>query len=281
MATQRCGSPDGRRRAASSHTAYVFDEPAAFERTAARYLSAGVASGHRIVYAASGDLGPARRELRRFVDLDRLEASGAAVVASLDDVYDRDGAPAEQVGAYASATQRALDAGFRGLRAAVDVSSLVRGRHDWSAFAGYEHRMDRAMAAGLRFTAMCGYDRTRVEPHVCDTAGSLHPESIGDRAGVHVFHRDDGRLTVVGEVDATSRVWEESLGLVLVAACELGDAAVDVDASELTFVDHRALLWLDETAMAVGLRVRIHAPTPALVRVHALVPTFAVELVLK
>ena len=280
MAWPSHASAEGRRRPTSSHTAFVFDEPAAFERVAARYLADGVASGHQVVYAAAGDLEPVRRELRRFVDLDDLEASGGVLVAALDDVYDRSLPASDQVGAYSGATQRSLEAGYRGLRAAVDVSALVRGRHDWQAFAGYEHRMDRAMADGLPFTAMCGYDRTRVEPHVCDTVGCLHPASVGDRAGVHLFRRSDGRLTVAGEVDATSVVWEAASGLVLLAAGHLGDEVVDVDAAELTFIDHRALLRLDESAMAAGLRVRVHAATPALVRVHALVPTYATELVL-
>ncbi len=191
--------------------------------------------------------------------------TGAVQISSLDSTYATGAVvdPAGQVGFYATATAQALAAGYTGLRVAADVTPLVRTPAQLDAFARYEHLVDHFMAAHP-MSAICGYDVGELGVNTVAQLACMHAEA---QEGLTPFHlhghaRDGNAAALTGELDMQAR----SLWPLALQRSELRPAggSISIDATDLTFIDHRSLFDIADYAenhdTTVVLRTRLATP---------------------
>jgi MEDS: MEthanogen/methylotroph, DcmR Sensory domain len=229
------------------HLCRVVNDHAAFRETAVAFLADGLARGLRVRYVAAGDDDALRAELAPLQRLPAFHRPGAVEVQSVGGAYLQD-TPAlppvdEQVAVWAGACAAALADGFAGFRAAADCTPLVHTPEQLEAFARYEHQIDRLMTT-LPLSGLCGYRRAELDEDVLTQLACLHPG--GDPAPFRVHAVPDADVAVSGELDITT----VDLFATTLDRTGVPDAAAElvVDATALTFTDHRNLLVLEHLA---------------------------------
>ena len=235
----------GRDLGEHDHLCWSYDSDDDFLARAVEFLTDGAALGQRITYVGEAPEGELIERLRVLDGFDELLKRGAAGVVSTGAMYEAGEVvgPSAQVQAYAAATHDAVAAGFNGLRVAAEATSLVRTEAQRTAFARYEHLIDRAMRT-MPFAAMCGYDRRVLDPVALTEIACLHPLATVETAPFRVFAVDGADLALAGEVDtmtapAFARARHHAVPTV-------DGHWLDVDASTLSFIDHTGLLALDD-----------------------------------
>ncbi|MEU7527221.1 MEDS domain-containing protein [Saccharothrix sp. NPDC042600] len=234
------------------HVCWSYDDIADFRDRAREYLAEGLALGQRVRYVTAGD------DTGVLSGFEEALASGAAQITSLGDTYASGSVvvPEDQVRAYAAATEEALAAGHTGLRVAAEATPLVRTPTQLAAFLRYEHLVDRYMAE-RPFSAMCGYDTTQLDGPAITKLAGVHP--CANRPAPFRLHavavRPDGDsgpaggvFELGGELDASGH---ELLGALL-ERIDAGPGGLVVHAPELSFIDHRGLLMLADSARRRG-----------------------------
>lgn len=261
----------------SQHVCWVYDDPAAFRRGASAFLAEGLRSGHRLLYTARS--GNAHlRDLNELAAADARIDRGSVTACSVDDLYISDGDevvdPSAQVAVYAAATREALEMGYTGLRVVVDATDLVATPAQRHAFASYEHLVDRYMV-DHPFFAMCAYDARTLGAAAAELA-CLHPSATSHAAAFQWYAAPEVDVELVGEIDVdatelfdttlerTVPVWERSRSV--------------VDASGLTFIDHRGLLTLERHAQRNDVEIALRTASPVVPRLVDLLGLRAVRL---
>lgn len=232
------------------HVCWAFadgDELAAEVRA---FLAEGLRLGQRVGYVAPHPAEALRASLDGMAELDALVASGAVELHDVSAMYAS--GSALQADAYVEATWRAVADGYRGLRIAADATDLVVDPGDRHAFVRYEHVIDRLMADGLPFTALCAYDKRRLGPDAVDEVACVHPLTHGTGATFRLHAGDDADLVLAGEIDTLDECpLATALDRVL-AGC---GPSVTIDCTALDFIDHRGLIAIDRAATRAGVRV--------------------------
>jgi len=236
------------------HVCWRYRDGREFRERVREFLAEGLDLGYRVRYTGTGDPDALVEDLDGIEGIGEALSTGAAQVASLDATY-RVGEVVEQaaqVRAYAEATESALAAGFAGLRVAADCTSLVRTPEQLNAFSGYEHRIDRYMV-DRPFSAMCAYSADEVDDDAFAQVACMHPITNTSSPGFRL-HASGARVTALGgEVDSI----DDGLFELALKRADLrphgGELAVD--ATNLTFLDHRGLLRLARHAADHGAAV--------------------------
>lgn len=253
------------------HVCGVYDHADGFVARAAAFLAEGLDMGNQVCYIRAHDTDESADVLGILRDAGFTEAldSGAARVDSLGTSYPTASGqgPAAQVQVYAAATQAALRQGYTGLRVAAEVTDLVSTPSRLDAFARYEILIDRYIAHGP-FSAMCGYDRRRLDDHAISQLACLHPIGGDDAAPFrwHAGRRADVRLS--GEPDSACR--ELFVRVLDRTTIELGKQQLIIDATGLKFVDHRAMGALEDFAAARRVHVLMYTRLRTAARIREL-----------
>ncbi len=238
------------------HRCWAFESADEFRARAREFLRDGLAQGTQVWFVAPGE--------PELDGLDEALRTGAARVVSLDDTYAVGTVvdPDEQTRSYAEATEAALAAGYTGLRVAADCTTLVATPEQLDAFARYEHTVDRYAAAGT-FSAMCGYDRGRVDDEAVARVACLHPVGNAD-PGFRLFGSASAAAALAGELDLyTEQLLAEALRR---ANPRPVDGRLVLDVSGLRFADYRSLTRLAEHAASEGATLVLRDPSPAVTR---------------
>ncbi|MCE6996284.1 MEDS domain-containing protein [Saccharothrix sp. S26] len=243
------------------HVCWRYTAPDELRERARDFLADGLARGLQVWYVAPGAAADLARDLRGVDALDTGLRTGAARVVSLDATYPMGAVvePDAQVRAYAEATEAAIAAGFAGLRVAADCTPLVGTPRQLAAFARYEHRIDRYMA-DQPFSALCAYSTAEVDDAAFAQLACMHPGANSDLPGFRL-HGAGGRSTALGgELDLGN---EELFALALERAqLRPHDGLLELDATGLVFLDHRALTRLSEHAAALGATAVLRTSWP-------------------
>ncbi|GAA1299236.1 MEDS domain-containing protein [Saccharothrix xinjiangensis] len=246
---------------AHDHVCWRYDDRDDFLARVREFLAEGLALGHRVRYLGPGDVDALEADLNGVEGVDEALRTGAAEVASLDATYPTDAVvePDAQVRAYAEATEAALAAGFTGLRVAADCTPLVRAPEQLAAFARYEHRVDHHMA-GRPFSAMCAYSGEEVDEHAFAQVACMHPTTNTAYPGFRLHAAGDLTTALGGEVDPAN-------GDLFALALERADprprdGRLVIDATDLSFLDHRGLLRLVDHADRHGASVVLRTSWP-------------------
>ncbi|WP_223273770.1 MEDS domain-containing protein [Nocardia cerradoensis] len=233
------------------HVCWSYTGIAEFRTRAAEFLADGLDAGCRVCYIRPGTVGDIAEDLRELAGWSEALRDGRAEVISLSELHDADAVldPSGQVQAYAEATERAVADGFRGLRVAVDCTSLVNDAPRLAVFARFEHLIDRYMA-GHPFSALCGYDRSAVEAEVLAELACLHPCTDARAAGFRLYAPLSAGHTVAlaGELDLSTRDLLAPTLKRIDLKPEGGE--VVLDASGVEFMDHVSVTRLADWAAA-------------------------------
>lgn len=260
----------------SGHVCWVHHDPAAFRQRASAFLAEGLTAGHRLVYTT-------RRDSAHLRDVDELAAAdgridrGSVTACSVDDLYTTDEVmdPSAQVAAYAAATREALEMGYTGLRVVVDATDLVATPAQRHAFACYEHLVDRYMV-DHPFFAMCAYDIRALGADAAAELACLHPSATSHAAPFQWYAAREVDVELVGEIDVNAT---ELFDTTLERTVPLWERSRSVvDASGLTFIDHRGLLALERHAQRNQMEITLRTEIPVVPRLVDLLGLQAVRL---
>lgn len=238
------------------HAGWVYHDPAEFRADAARYLADGLSTGHRVMYV-SGDAGIGLPELP---GLDAALATGQASIAAVSELYATDGPvdPQRQVAAFVEAADTALADGWAGLRVVADVTALVRTPQQRAAWIQYEYLIDRCIAQHP-LSGLCGFNGSLLTDGALAEVVCMHPAVNRGATEFRLYGGagPDVSLALAGEIDLSNRnVFASALRQA--SPTPVGDALV-VDASGLTFMDHRTLAGLAAQATELGLTTLVYA----------------------
>jgi anti-anti-sigma regulatory factor len=249
---------------ARRHACWSYGDRAEFAAAAGMFLAEGLAAGLRVWYVAADPEDGVAEQVPGFDDARRRGAARVLSVSTAHPAGVID--PAALVATYARATADALAAGYAGLRVATDVTPLVRSAGQVDAVARYEHLIDAYMVANP-FTALCAYDRRQVDRWDLAQLACLHPEANDDSTPfrLHACRPEVGAVALAGEVDlAANELFPLALERVQPA---VRDGRVVVDATDLTFIDHRGLLALGAYARDRGAVAVLRTPSSVTGRV--------------
>lgn len=187
------------------HVCWAYDDDAAFENAALRFLGEGLARGDRLLWVGDGAEDRLRRSAGPLSDVDGLTARGALRIVSIADAYAAAGrfAPERQRAFYDRVTRRAIDDGYRGLRVVAEITALAADEEQRGDLLRWEHLADDYVAHGPGFTALCAYRRDLLPADAVADVVCLHPLSHADGAAA-AFRMwfDEGALHLGGDVDA-------------------------------------------------------------------------------
>jgi anti-anti-sigma regulatory factor len=250
------------------HVCWRYDTPNEFHERAKEFLVDGLSTGQRVLYIGLGDARSLAARLSEIKRLERALATGVAQVASAEETYPTGKMldPARQVRIYAGLTDRAVAAGFTGLRVAADATPLARTSEQLDVLARYEHHIDHYMA-GHPLAAMCAYDRAELGDDTIAQTACMHPSVSPGASGfrLHATDRPGCAAAVAGELDMVSaELWPLALRRAGLRA--RGDRELVLDAAGLEFIDHRSLLTLAEYARERAVTVVLRGAPHSAVR---------------
>ena len=218
------------------HVCWAYDDDAAFEHAAVRFLSEGLARGDRLLWVGDGAEDRLRRSSGPLADVGGLTGRGALQVLSVADGYAAAGpfAPERQLEFYDAATRRAIDEGYRGLRVVAEITSLAADETKRAQLLSWEHLADDFVAHGPGFSALCAYRRDLLPAETVADVVSLHPVAHADGAATafRVWFDEDA-LRLAGDVDAfgAGRLAR------LLASTHADAPLVTLDLTEVAFID--------------------------------------------
>lgn len=238
------------------HVCWAYEDDAAFEDAAVRFLAEGLAEGDRLLWVGDGAEERLRRSPGALADVDGLTARGTLRVLSVAEGYSAAGTaaagpmtPERQLAFYDAATRRAVDDGYRGLRVVAEITTLAADEAQRAQLLRWEHLADDYVAHGPGFSALCAYRADLLPSDVVADVVSLHPlaHADGPATAFHLWF-DEGVLRLGGDVDAFSAGRLARL----LAATHVDAQVVTLDLAELAFIDLagvRALAsWADALA---------------------------------
>jgi hypothetical protein len=262
------GIPDA---GTSDHVCWVYDDDAAFDRAVQEFLAGGLARGERLLCVGERVIASLRDVALSPGEVETLVAAGTLELQTLAQASEAAGPflPENQLSYYDTARQRAIDAGYRGLRVIADVSALAADPVTRSELVRWEHVADGYISSGTGFTAMCAYSGRLPREALADVA-TVHPlvHDHAETPGFRVFF-DDDRVVLAGSVDSFSA---DRLSRVL-SASPLAACSAVLDLQLNDFLDVAACRALARWARDLhdrGLRLEIRSATPLLQRMWQL-----------
>ncbi|HVL33491.1 MAG TPA: MEDS domain-containing protein, partial [Actinomycetota bacterium] len=162
---------------------------------------------------------------------------------------------------FGEQTQRAIDDGYRTLRAAGEMSWVLPNFVDERALVDYELRADLATAPS-RQIGLCIYDRRVTDARTLASVAAVHASRLGEldmRPAVSVYGSGEGSVYIDGEVDLASA--EFFVDVLQSIASAIDEPALDL--TRLEFIDVRGLREVarvaDELART-GRRLTLSSP---------------------
>lgn len=247
----------------ADHVCWAYEDDASFEEAAVRFLQAGLDRGDRLMWVGDGAEDRLRRAGGALAEVDDLRARGVLDVLPVAEAYapDRSFSPTVQREFYASATRRARDAGFRGLSAVAEVTSVAADDRLSGQFLRWEHLCDDLVADRGGFSVLCAYCTTDVPASVVAGAAAVHPVTSVPGAAppfqLWVERTERGeRIAVAGEIDVVGadrfrRLLEDT---------QVGTPVLTLDLTRVTFIDlagARAVAAVGRTVTARGGRLAL------------------------
>jgi MEDS: MEthanogen/methylotroph, DcmR Sensory domain/STAS domain len=216
-------------------------------------LGAGARRNERLLFVAI-DPDPAR--LDGVGDLELLLARGQLELHDVEAIYGASGtfSHTEQLETFEGVLEQALAAGYSGMRVVADNTPLVADASEeaYLSWLRWERLTDGFQAAS-QVTGICYFDDEALDSERLADLAALHPvRAAGATPPRFTFFSDDDAVSVTGALDLWSA---ERFKRVL--RTTTSDQPLVVDLSRAEFVDHRALLALNDAASAARpVRIR-------------------------
>ena len=249
------------------HVCCFYDNDAQQHELLADFVDGGLAAGHKVVCVA--DAASTRRALDRHLAEPRVRAAmdgGQLEVAGSEQIYIAGGYfdPNRLPGRWQHETQRALDAGFPGVRVTGDVTWYTRELPGVDRLVEYERALSGVLA-GMPASALCQYDRRRLDDRLLAEATATHSTVIGARHPMptgtfRVLRIAPATFRLTGELDISG---VPALADVLDAAVDAGATHLRLDLSGLSFLDAGGAAALSQPAREHGVTLDLVQPQRA------------------
>jgi anti-anti-sigma regulatory factor len=225
----------------NDHVAWCGDGRETLDRVAVSAFSYAAKRGEQLLFVSER---PDPERLAALDDVKGLLHRGALQLTTVEATYSNMFDAVAQRAAYEQLLNRALAEGYTGMCVVVDSSHLLgHSDEEFAAWLALEAAADR-LEANRPVTGVCYFDRQAVPSHRLADLAAIHPvlSSGFGKPTFQVFF-DGDVMRVVGEVDA---LCADQLRRIL-ASSPAGPMPV-LDLSGVEFMDHRALLTLNEVA---------------------------------
>jgi anti-anti-sigma factor len=220
----------------TDHVCWIYADDESFDVAVARFLTAGLARGERLLCVGDDVVERMRGDHPLLPDAAGLVERGALQLLTVAEAYDAAGAfsPERQFAYYEAQTRRALDDGYTGLRVVAELTPLAADEERRPELVRWEHMADAFMASSSGMTAMCAY-RAQLSGEALADVAAVHPvvhNDEGGHSGFRVFF-DDDRVVLAGSVDTFTA--GRLAGVLATSPVTSGRVALDLDPVE--FVD--------------------------------------------
>jgi hypothetical protein len=268
-------APIGRR--GGDHLCWPYRRRDELVAAARAYVAEGLTRNERVAYLGEGRDEDLRRQLAGIpgvddsVDRGQLRVVDVSALATGGPSLE----PAEELGGLAAMTQESLDAGYAGLRMFAVGTVRLRDPQRRAQQVHLEHLIDR-FCLGHTFTGLCAYDVSVLGEDVVAEVACVHTLARGKLSPfrLHASRRAD--VALAGSVDTFS-VGHLAAALQRIGVPPLGEQVL-IDASALEFIDHRALLRLDQYAARRWARLVLRSPPGMAARLMGILALRAVQL---
>ena len=251
---------------ATDHACLTFGEPEELYDLTAAFVRDGLSGGLKVVWLSDAGRDRAAAELvRRGIAVDSVVAAGQLTAAECEGcLLSGQAFDAGHAMAWLSDQLTACrDAGYPGLRLALDMSWALRPVTGVEQLPDFEQKVAAALASTTA-SVLCQYDRERFDPVTLATVAAFHTHSVA----AATYHADamlricrqyaPPGIRLAGELDYRA---EEPLARALAEAIRLtGDLTVNM--AGLTFIDAACSRMILDAARgltpprAVALRCR-------------------------
>jgi anti-anti-sigma regulatory factor len=263
-------------RSVGDHVCWPFRRRAELASVARAFVLEGLARRERVVYVGPGRPHELRRDLAGIPDLEERLDRGQLHVTDIGTLPASDPStdPVDELIDLAAMTRDSLDAGYTGLRVVADATLRLVDRRRRDRFVRYEHLVDR-FCLNHPFTGLCALDATTVDEGLLAELGCVHSLTHGELSPFQLRAARHADAALAGSVDAFSvDHLIEALRHINVPGPR---RRAVLDATDLEFVDVRALRELDRYAAGTGATVVLRAPPPSLPRLVELLDLQAVR----
>jgi hypothetical protein len=254
----------------NDHAAWCGEGPDALHELAVTAFSGAARRGERMVLISEQ---PDPDRLAALDDFEALLDRGALQLTTVEAAYRSAADIPARLAQFEALLDLALAEGHSGICIVADNSRLVGGsEQDFAVWLGWEATADEFQAT-RPVNGVCYFDRERVENDRLADIAAMHPVlSLNFGAPSFQLFIDDDAVRVIGDLDTACA---EQLRRILASAPKLLERLLDLSGVE--FIDHRALLVLNDVASdgqmlrlrgarAIARRVWdiLDVPTPAL-----------------
>jgi hypothetical protein len=267
-------APTGRRR--GDHLCWPFRRPDELAAVARAYVAEGLTRNEQVAYLGEGRDRDLRLQLAGIPGVDDYVARGQLRVdARTLPTADPPAQPADELGGLAAMTQQSLDAGYAGLRMIADDTVRLRDPPRRAEHVHLEHLIDR-FCLDHAFTRLCAYDVTVLGEDVVAEVACVHTLARRNLSPfqLHATRRAD--VALAGSVDTFS-VGHLATALQRIGVPPLGEQVV-IDVSAVEFIDHRALLRLDQYTARRWATLVLRSAPRMVARLMGILPLRAVRL---
>jgi hypothetical protein len=241
------------------------------------YLVEGLERNERLAYVSEGDPGELRHDLDGIAGLDEHLDRGRIQLLPFDSLQGAEPPvhPATELPLLAAMAAEALDAGYRGLRIFANGTVRVRDITRRAQHVRYEHLIDR-LCRQHALTMLCAYDRSRLGDAAVAELACVHPMARGGLSPFQLTADLGADLALAGSVDTFSAA-DLVTALHRIEVPPPGVRTL-VDLTSLRFIDHRALLTLDQYAARRRSTLVLRSPPHLMLRLTELIPLRAIRL---
>jgi len=264
-------------RAVGDHVCWPFRDRGELAVVARAFVLEGLGRDERVAYVGEGGPRDLQRDLeglpglRDRLDRGQLQVTDIATMPASDPAID----PVDELIDLAAMTRESLDAGYTGLRMMANGTMRVVDPRRRARFVRYEHLVDR-FCLDHAFTGLCALDVTAVDEGLIAELGCVHALTYGELSPFQLRAARGADVALAGSVDAfcATRLVET---LHRIGLPPPGGLAV-LDATDLEFIDFRALIELDRCATRRNATLVLRSPPAVVPRLMGLVDLAAVRV---
>lgn len=264
-------------RSVGDHVCWPFRDRGELGVVARAFVMEGLGRDERVAYVGEGGPRNLQRDLvglpnlQDCVDRGQLHVADIATMPASESSTD----PVDELIDLAAMTRDSLDAGYTGLRMMANGTMRVVDPRRRARFIRYEHLVDR-FCLDHAFTGLCALDVTAVDEGLIAEMGCVHALTCGELSPFQLRAARGADAALAGSVDAfcAPRLVEtlQRIGLPPPSGLAV------LDATDLEFIDFRALIELDRCATRRNAAFVLRSPPPVVPRLMGLVELSAVRV---
>jgi hypothetical protein len=276
--TELWAEPSSTGPSRADHVCWPFHHHDELIAVARRYVAEGLARHERVVgYLSEEHLPDMEEQLAGLERLDECVARGQLQLQSIGALgrMDQPVDPPQGLSTLTRVIRESLKAGFTGLRMFGDMTLRMADPARRAEFVHYEHLADR-FCLDHAYTALCAYDRHVLGDAAVAEVACVHPMAHGGLSPFQLSATGRADVALAGSVDTFSMVGLLT-ALQRIRVPTFGvEASVDVAALE--FIDHRALVALDQHVVRHRTTLVLQSAPSIVARLVELIPLRAVRL---